>query len=296
MNFIKPKILVIDANLQFEKVFSDAYKYFDVELAEKPSEGLQVAYQGEIDVIILDLDTEQHNPFELSMQFKQSMITRDIPVLILSNDESLQTRINTFRFGGVDYISKDCTSIDFTTKVSHHATAFRRAREHQYLDAQKSLSPEYQLDMRLDKLQRRTADDDHLSLLLFDVDTSEVTISLADASDISNEMCGGTLFSIIKRIIKRENDSVVKLSDTKYAVVLPHTDLQGAISIADRINETFFFTTNSPTSKISFPSNALKVGITSVHNLAKTSNQKIRDIAEAALEEAKRSNEFFCIN
>lgn len=291
MNVIKPKLLVIDARLQFCELFPKAYDYLSVELVQKPSEGLQLAHNSKIDVIILDLDTEEYNPFELSMQFKQSMITRDIPILILSNDQSLHSYINTFRFGGVDFIPKDSSPEELIAKVAHHASAFTRAKEYQYLDAPKNLSPEYLLDMQLERLQRRSDADTHLSLLLFEVDTSEVTISHADASDISNDMCG-----IIKRIIKRENDSVVKLSEVKYAVVLPQTNLQGAISIADRINNTFYFTTNSPTSKISFPTNALKVGITSVNSLSQSSNDKIRELAEAALAEAKRSNEFFCIN
>lgn len=296
MNFNKPKILVIDANLHFDEVLSETYKYFDIEVVQKPSEGLQVAYQGDIDVILLDLDTELHNPFELSMQFKQSMITRDIPIIVISNDESLQMRINTFRFGGVDYLSKESSTAQFVSKITHHVNAYKRAKDYQYLDAQKNITPKYQLDLRLKKLQRRNVENEQLSLLLFDVDTSQVTISLADACDISKEMCSGTLHSIINRIIKRENDSVVKLSDTKFAVVLPNTDLQGALSVADQINETFFFTTNSPTSKINFPSNALKVGITTVNHLFNNSHQNILESAEAALEDAKRSNEFFCIN
>jgi PleD family two-component response regulator len=295
MQFNKPTILLVDAHRFFSDKIQRIEKYFNVITADSPSAGIKMAFHRDLDLIVLDLDVTIHNPFELSMQFKQSMITRNIPVIIVSNDESLKTRLNTFKYGGVDYLAKSSSVDAIITKLSYHCTVYERAKKHQYLDFHSELKPENQLDMRLSKLQRR-GNEEGLALLIFEIDTTKVIVSFAEGKPINEAMCLDILETIIKRTIHRENDSYVRLNNRKIALILPQTGLTGALGMANRVNETFYFTVSAPNARISFPENALKVGITAVDGLHQHGYDSIRIMTEKALEEAKCSNEFFCVS
>lgn len=296
LNLYAPKILLINPSESFRVLLPTMDGTFKFHLVERPSDGLQIAHHDDIDIIVLFAAEGNNEALGMGMQFKQSMVTRDIPVLILTSDRTTQSQMSPFIFCGVNYLNAACTVQQFTAKANELSRTYRRAQDYQLITSDQNKSPTQVLHIRLAELNRRYIHADDYSLLMFEVDTSSVKIALKDIDAVNQSVCSETLEATIKYHLKRNRDSVVKMNDNKYAVLLPRTDLIGAIRLASEINDMFYFTTSTPTSRMGFHSNALKVGITSFTSQIKNTDETILDLVEKALKTAQDSNEFFFIN
>lgn len=79
-------------------------KYFEVRAIRTASEGLHLAQTGRYSIIILDLSLPDMSGKEVCTALRQNNIWT--PILILTADSTLSTKINLFDSGADDYLTK----------------------------------------------------------------------------------------------------------------------------------------------------------------------------------------------
>jgi CheY-like chemotaxis protein len=104
---LRPKILVVEDRPDVLAAMLFLLKHVDCEGvgARTGAEGMQLAREGQFDLITLDIDLPDINGLELCRRLKQDLQLRDVPVIFVSGlDGSYRQRC--LKLGAADYIAK----------------------------------------------------------------------------------------------------------------------------------------------------------------------------------------------
>ena len=103
-----PKILVVEDDLTIQLIITRSLEdQFTVISFANGIDALSYLQEGNMpDMIISDLNTPEMGGLELISQLKMSGFFSSIPVLVLSGDESTETRIRCLDAGADDYVVK----------------------------------------------------------------------------------------------------------------------------------------------------------------------------------------------
>lgn len=109
----KPKILVIEDDKFLNKLYSDQLQRegFEVSMAISGDEGLSKVLSEKPDLVVLDIVLPHKNGFDILSEMKLHAVTKNIPVLILTNlgqDADIKTGLD---LGAVGYLVKTDFSI-----------------------------------------------------------------------------------------------------------------------------------------------------------------------------------------
>jgi DNA-binding response OmpR family regulator len=104
----KKTVLFVDDNLVDRTLISRLLsKYeFDVLLAADGPEGLRMAQEHKLDIILLDILLPGISGIELCKKFKMMPATQKVPVIFYTSIETPKELIDYVSYGAVDYIQK----------------------------------------------------------------------------------------------------------------------------------------------------------------------------------------------
>lgn len=110
----KGKILFIDDDNFLRKVYKAELSDngYEVVLAVHGQDGINLAKSEKPDLIILDMIMPQKNGFEVLGELKKDPLTKDIPVIILSNLGQEKDVARGLSMGAVEYLVKDNMSLE----------------------------------------------------------------------------------------------------------------------------------------------------------------------------------------
>lgn len=99
------KILIVEDNKKLlETIVSEVEKHFETETCEDGEEALYLIKQDIYDLIVLDLMLPNMNGIDILKNMRKNYI--DTPVLILTAKESLDDKVEAFKIGANDYLTK----------------------------------------------------------------------------------------------------------------------------------------------------------------------------------------------
>lgn len=102
-----PKVMVVEDDQSIQLIIKHSLKNFSVSTFTNGLDALSFLRDGNLpDIIISDLNTPEMGGLELIAQLKTSGFFKAIPVLVLSGDESTETRIKCLDAGADDYVVK----------------------------------------------------------------------------------------------------------------------------------------------------------------------------------------------
>jgi signal transduction histidine kinase len=118
----KTDILIVDDNIMNQKVLAAMLKEqgYRAHLANSGDMALTVIRKAPPDLILLDIVMPDIDGLEVCEQLKADEQTRDIPVIFISGQEDIDTKITAFAVGGVDYITKPFQVQEVLTRVETH--------------------------------------------------------------------------------------------------------------------------------------------------------------------------------
>ena len=135
-------VLIVDdvsANLQLITGQLEARGY-DVLVARSGLEAIQRAEFTRPDLILLDVVMPGVDGFETCRRLKQRSATRDIPVIFMTALSATDDKVEGFRVGAVDYVTKPLNAEEVVARVGTHLTldALRRqlAAQNRHLRAE----------------------------------------------------------------------------------------------------------------------------------------------------------------
>jgi len=234
----KFSILVVDdekSNIDvLNHILKDKYKLF---IAKGGESAIKIARENVPDLILLDIIMPDMSGFEVLTQLKKSDLTSGIPVIFITGQDSKEDEIKGLTLGAVDYI----------TKPFHNVIVEARIRTHMRIVEQMQIIERMSIMDELTELPNRRYFNDQLtrewgrairetasiSLLIIDVDKFKMY------NDTYGHPQGDALLQavsgVFKQALKRPADFVARWGGEEFIMLMPGTDLDGAMEVAERI-------------------------------------------------------------
>ena len=234
----KPRLLVVDdqpTNIQvLYRVFADDCQVF---MATSGEQALHTAREEAPDVILLDVMMPDMDGYEVCRQLKQDSATRDIPILFVTAHHEAQEEARGLACGAVDFITKPFNPAVVRARVHTHLTLQRQTevlKRLVFIDALTHAFNRRYFDERLaEEWGRAQRTGRPLGLILIDVDYFK------QFNDVNGHQRGDDALRQVAQALKgtilRPGDVVCRYGGEEFACLLPDTDLDGALQVAQRM-------------------------------------------------------------
>jgi len=225
------------------------------------------------DLILLDINMPGMNGYEVCNFLKNSENTCNIPVIFISVLDEALDKVKAFTVGGADYITKPFQVEEVLARVENQLTvrrlqislqdrnrllkeqnalllqeiekrrraeeALQKANEKLQLladsDSLTGIANRRHFDEYLQREWKRASRDKlYLSLVLCDIDCFKLyndTYGHQAGDDCLKQVAGA-----IGRAVKRPADLVARYGGEEFGALLPNTDLDGALRVAESIH------------------------------------------------------------
>ena len=235
-----PRMLIIDdqpANIQvLYRLFADDFQVF---MATSGEQGLETARQESPDIILLDVVMPDMNGFETCSSLKQDAQTCDIPVLFVTAHQNPDEETRALEIGGVDFITKPINPAVVRARVRTHLTLKRQTDTFKrlvFIDGLTGTFNRRYFDTQLtSEFARAARSRSSLGLILVDVDHFKLF------NDHYGHQAGDDCLRAVARALRhtlwRPGDAVARYGGEEFACILPDTDLEGALMVAQRMTD-----------------------------------------------------------
>jgi len=233
-------MLIVDdqpANVQaLYSVFADGFQIF---MATSGEQALKVAARERPDIILLDVVMPGLDGHEVCRQLKRQPDTADIPVLFVTAHSEPEEEAKSLEVGGVDFITKPVNPVVVKARVNTQLTLKRQTdllKRMLLTDGLTGIFNRRYLDEKLaEEWGRARRNQQRLSLVMIDVDHFKAYNDLHGHQ--AGDECLRSVAQALKNALWRPGDVVTRYGGEEFACVLPDTDLEGALLVAQRLGE-----------------------------------------------------------
>ncbi|MCF6156781.1 MAG: diguanylate cyclase [Candidatus Brocadia sp.] len=232
--------------------------YKNILIASSANEafGILDSQHTDIDLILMDICMPKINGIEACFKIKEEAHLKDIPIVMVSAYSDEEKIHWAFCAGAVDYITKPVKEVELLARVNSirklkDEMDQRKAREKELEEMTRELETANKALERIsmtdgltgianrryfDKIiehewLRAVRDGFSLSLIFADVDYFKAYNDTY--GHLAGDDCLRRVASALKETLKRPADMVARYGGEEFAVVLPETNLKGAVSIAE---------------------------------------------------------------
>ncbi len=239
--------------------------YTNIQLASSVSEGLDLLglsenathRQSRLDVDLVVFAPERGpTPFDFCRRVKASFQYEDTPIIVISTGSISGEMQMAYAFGATDFLTRPFDDSELLSRIRSalkfkHEVDRRRAREKELLEITRQLTDLNNLLARhsmIDGLtgaaNRRFLDGSlaqewrragrsqrPISVIMFDVDYFKQYNDRYGHQ--AGDACLIKIVDTIRPLLKRPSDLFARYGGEEFTAVLPETDLQGAIKIAE---------------------------------------------------------------
>ncbi|WP_286778842.1 MULTISPECIES: response regulator [Sphingobacterium] len=116
---MKKKIIIIDDKPAIGKLITLYLNAdYDFRFFSNAMEAYNWLKEGnEVDLILSDYSMPEMNGYDLLMMIKQNEFFKDIPVIILSGEDNMNTRISLLEAGAEDFILKPFNPLELKLRI-----------------------------------------------------------------------------------------------------------------------------------------------------------------------------------
>ncbi|NKB58897.1 MAG: PleD family two-component system response regulator [Alphaproteobacteria bacterium] len=290
-------VLVLDDNeVDAKKVVETLRQDDDIVIATDTVESmLDYAMKREFDLIIINLNLREQDSLRLCSRLRSAERTRQIPILLVVEEDQVDRLAKGFDLGINDYLIKP---IDRNELLARARTQIRRWRYHGRLRETYERSIEMALTDGLTGLYNRRYLNAHvegqiermkvsgkgMSLMMFDID------HFKEINDAHGHAAGDeVLQELASRVTHnlRSFDTVARYGGEEFVIVMPDTEISIACAVAERLRVDIA----GRTFAISGPGEAVNVTVSIGVASASLTGETTADIlrrADEALFAAKR--------
>jgi two-component system chemotaxis family response regulator WspR len=207
-------------------------------------------------VILQDLVMPNSDGFQLIRTYKEDEALRGVPVLVLSTKDEAKLKAHAFAVGANDYLVKLPDQLELVARIRHHSAgyisalqrdaAYRslRASQEELAHANEELRKLAALDGLTGIANRRRFDEaahvewqrgrrhhSPLALLLCDVDHFKRYND--HLGHPAGDLCLKKVAAVLTNHLKRPADLAARYGGEEFALLLPDTDLAGALRVGE---------------------------------------------------------------
>ncbi len=283
-----------DTNIaELVKIILEAKGYSTV-WAKDGREALKIAEDSIPDLILLDVMMPKLNGYEVLKLLKENEGLQHIPVIFLTVKGETDSKVVGLRMGGHDYITKP---FDLDELIARVEAALRIKDEHDHLrEVNQRLSElsmtdpltslynrRYLMERFHEEVERAKRYKYPLACIMLDID------DFKRINDTYGHLQGDQILQQIATIMKNSNrvvDIIARYGGEEFLLILPQTDLGGAVVVGERINKLVAdtrFIRNEPDQVIT-----LSLGASAYSSDDEGNKEDLLKMADDALLEAKR--------
>jgi diguanylate cyclase (GGDEF)-like protein len=234
------RVLIIDDEksniLALTNILSREYKVYVV---IDPREAVETAERDLPDVILLDIIMPEMDGYGVIAALRKSEKTRDIPVIFITGLCDAESEEKGLILGAADYISKPFSPAIVRLRVANQMQLANQFKIIKALSATDELTGIFNrrgFDSRLSlEWNRAKRDKTSLSILILDID------NFKKYNDTYGHLQGDaaliTVAKILSQTLKRAIDFSARWGGEEFAVLLPDTDADGALNVAEKIRK-----------------------------------------------------------
>ena len=189
------------------------------------------------DIILLDIIMPEMDGYEVLATLKNSDETRDIPVIFITGLGSIEDEEKGLALKAADYISKPFSSAIVKLRVGNQVqivNQLRTIKRLSMIDQLTDIANRRSFDSRLNmEWFRAIREKNPISLLMIDVD------KFKRYNDTYGHQQGDVALravaNVCTRTVKRPGDFAARWGGEEFAVLLPVSDTNGALIIAEQM-------------------------------------------------------------
>lgn len=238
---LESTVLLIDDDTVLLQTMARALKDdYKVKIATDGLAGLAlVEADPSIDLIILDIMMPGLKGFDVCKRIKANPKLHKIPIIFVTALNDLPDKTKAFNLGAVDFVTKPIELPILKARVRTHVTL---KRQFDHMEQMATTDPLTQIanrrkydDMLELEWKRAIRNQTPIALLMLDID------NFKNFNDHYGHGAGDDCLAIFARVLKRSanrpSDLVARLGGEEFAVILPDSNQDGAITVAERILE-----------------------------------------------------------
>ncbi|MGN7612635.1 diguanylate cyclase [Magnetococcales bacterium HHB-1] len=234
------RILLVDdlpSNIQvLHKALGKEHQVF---FATNGKTALKMSLEKQPDLILLDVDMPGMDGFEVCRRLKEDTQTKHIPVIFVTAMDQEEDEIKGLQLGATDFIPKPIRPAVVALRVQNHLQ-LKRYRERleamSFLDGLTNIPNRRWFDNALnDEWRRSMRHQGSLSVILMDVDHFKKFNDHYGHQE--GDYCLKKVAKVLQKSIQRPTDLVARYGGEEFVALLPDTDYQGLIQIAEKFRE-----------------------------------------------------------
>ena len=189
------------------------------------------------DIILLDIIMPDMNGYAMISQLKALKETKDIPVMFITGLNSTEDEEKGLGLDAADYICKPFRNSIVKLRVRNQikiVNAMRTIERLSNTDSLTGIANRRNFNERLLlEWSRATREDMNLSLAIADVDHFKCYNDTH--GHIQGDVALQIVASAMAKGIKRGVDMIARWGGEEFAILLPQTDLEGALTVSEQI-------------------------------------------------------------
>ena len=125
------RVLVVDDILSNVKLLEAKLtaEYFDVATAMSGAEALAICEKAECDIVLLDVMMPDMDGFQVCEALRQDERTREIPIILLTAKDDMETRVVGMRLGVSEFLTKPINRHELLARVGAQLHIVELARQ-----------------------------------------------------------------------------------------------------------------------------------------------------------------------
>jgi diguanylate cyclase (GGDEF)-like protein len=233
-------VLVIDDETANIEILAAALEgECEVIFATSGAQGIELAASSRPDLILLDVLMPEMDGYAVIGHLKGKRATASIPVIFVTGRNDSDAEVYGLELGAADYISKPLSTQVVRVRVRNQLE-LKRARDELYrravTDGLTGLPNRRRFDEALlQEFQRLTRSGGWLSVVILDVDCFKLFND--HYGHILGDECLRRIGSVLREATMRAADLPARYGGEEFALILPDTDLAGAIRVAESVRQ-----------------------------------------------------------
>lgn len=236
-----PRILAVDDSELMHRLLRTRLQLEQVEIhcALTGEEGLRLAAELQPEVMLLDIDLDGMDGFEVLQRLKENPRTRDIAVIFISASCETMDRVRCLDLGAVDFIPKPFEMAELKARVRSAIRVqqlLRMLSQRAQLDGLTALWNRAYFDQRLAaECAESKRHGKSVALVMCDID------HFKSVNDRFGHPFGDEVLALFASILSggRASDIPCRYGGEEFGVILPATTLTEAVEVAERFRRTF---------------------------------------------------------
>lgn len=234
----RSRVLIVDDAVEVHRLLRARLKDDDLEFTSAfgATEAVEKALAWKPDLILLDIVLGGDDGLRLLRTLKSDERTRDIPVIVLSAQQSPEQKVLAFDLGAVDYITKPFEMVELRVRLRSalrvHQLVQMLAVKAQ-IDGLTGLWNRTFFDRRWREEYARSQRHGHpLSLAIIDID------HFKRVNDKFGHPVGDAVLQNVARVLRREcrqSDLVCRYGGEEFVIVMPDTHPKDAGTLCQRL-------------------------------------------------------------